>query len=45
MVPSMKKETDIRYPKIWKRKKQEEKKVNREQVPEITRFAVVQEKK
>ena len=41
----MKKETNIRYTKIWKRKEQEEKQVNREeQTLEITRLAIVWER-
>jgi hypothetical protein len=50
IVPSMKKETYIRYTKIWKRKEQEKEKVkeeqvNKDQVPEIAGFAVVPERK
>jgi hypothetical protein len=40
-MPSIKKEVYIRYTKIWKRKEQEEKQVNREQVPEIARHTIV----
>jgi hypothetical protein len=39
-VPSMKKETYIRYTKIWKRKEQEEQ-VNKDQISEITRLSIV----
>jgi uncharacterized hydantoinase/oxoprolinase family protein len=47
MDTSMKKNIDIRYTKIWKRKEQEKEKVkeesmNKYQVPEIAGFAVVQ---
>jgi hypothetical protein len=43
-VPSMKKETYIRYTKIWKRKEQEEEQVKKDQVPEITRLEIARNK-
>jgi hypothetical protein len=44
IVPSMKKETYIRYTNIWKRKEREENKVREEQIPEITRLYIVRER-
>jgi hypothetical protein len=41
--PSMKENIDVRYTKVWKRKERQEEKVNKEQVPTIIVFAVVQE--
>jgi len=41
IVPSMKKETYIRYTNIWKRKEQEENKVREEQILEIIRLYIV----
>jgi hypothetical protein len=43
-MPSTKKEIDIRYTKIWKRKEQEEEQVNKDKISEITRLVIVQER-
>jgi hypothetical protein len=40
----MKKETDIRYTKIWKIKEQEEEQVNKDHISEITRLVIVRER-
>jgi hypothetical protein len=41
---SMKKEIDIIYTKIWKRKEQEEEKVNKDHILEIARPSIVRER-
>jgi hypothetical protein len=53
-IPFVKKETYIRYTKVWKRKEQEKQHMNKDQVPKekvkeehmpkITRLAIVQER-
>jgi hypothetical protein len=37
---SIEKKEDVRYMKVWRRNEKQEEHVNKEQVPEITGFAV-----
>jgi hypothetical protein len=39
------KKKDVRYRKVWRRNEKQEEQVNKDQVPEITGFAVVRERK
>jgi hypothetical protein len=42
---STRKKEDVRHRKVWRRNEKPEEQVNKEQVPEITGFAVVRERK
>jgi hypothetical protein len=42
---STEKKKDVRYRKVWRRNEKQEEQVNKDQVPEITGFAVAQERK
>jgi hypothetical protein len=45
MKTNLQRKRKIRYRKVWRRNEKQEEHVNKDQVPEITGFAVVQERK